>query len=58
MGDIVISLERAAVQAEEIGNTFEREIMFLCVHSVLHLLGWDHETSPEDERALIDRQSL
>lgn len=56
LGDIVISLERAAVQAEEIGNTFEREIMFLCVHSVLHLLGWDHETSPEDERAMIDRQ--
>lgn len=56
LGDIVISLERAAAQAEEIGNTFEREVMFLCVHSVLHLLGWDHETSEEDERAMIDEQ--
>jgi probable rRNA maturation factor len=56
LGDIVISLERAAAQAEEIGNTFEREVMFLCVHSVLHLLGYDHETSEADERAMIDRQ--
>ncbi|HPT84881.1 MAG TPA: rRNA maturation RNase YbeY [Bacillota bacterium] len=56
LGDIVISLERAATQAEEIGNTFEREVMFLCVHSVLHLLGWDHETSKEDERAMIEEQ--
>jgi probable rRNA maturation factor len=56
LGDIVISLERAAAQAEEIGNTFEREVMFLCVHSVLHLLGWDHETSEADERAMIEKQ--
>ncbi len=56
LGDIVISLERAAVQAEEIGNTFEREVMFLCVHSTLHLLGWDHVTSDEDERAMIEEQ--
>ena len=56
LGDIVISLERAAAQAEEIGNSFEREVMFLCVHSVLHLLGWDHETSEADERAMIDEQ--
>lgn len=56
LGDIVISLERAAAQAMEIGNTFEREVMFLCVHSVLHLLGYDHETSEADERAMIDRQ--
>ena len=58
LGDIVISLERAAAQAEEIGNTFAREVMFLCVHSTLHLLGWDHETSDEDERAMIAAQKV
>jgi metalloprotein, YbeY/UPF0054 family len=56
LGDIVISLERARTQAEEIGNTFEREVMFLCVHSTLHLLGWDHETSAEDEREMFAMQ--
>lgn len=51
LGDIVISIERAKEQAKEIGNTFLEEIAFLAVHSVLHLLGYDHERSPEDEEA-------
>ena len=42
LGDMVLSLERAAVQAEEYGHTLEREIAYLTVHSVLHLLGYDH----------------
>ncbi len=49
IGDIVVSLERAAEQAEEYGHSLEREVGFLCVHSVLHLLGFDHEVSEEDE---------
>ncbi len=49
IGDIVVSLERAAEQAEEYGHSLEREVGFLCVHSVLHLLGFDHEISQEDE---------
>ena len=49
LGDIVISLERAREQAREIGNTFLYEVAFLTVHSVLHLLGFDHERSPEDD---------
>lgn len=56
LGDIVLSLEKAAEQAELIGNSFLREVSFLTVHSVLHLLGYDHETSPEDERDMFDRQ--
>ena len=49
LGDIVISIERAAAQARELGNTFLYEIAFLVIHSTLHLLGYDHERSPEDD---------
>ena len=56
LGDIVISTERAEVQAKEIGNTFLEEVSFLTVHSVLHLLGYDHETSEKDEDDMFSRQ--
>ncbi len=42
LGDIVISLDTAKRQAEEYGHSLEREIGFLTVHSMLHLLGYDH----------------
>ena len=56
LGDIVLSLERAREQAAELGHSYEREAAFLCVHSVLHLLGYDHERSPEDEEIMCERQ--
>ncbi|MBE6566718.1 MAG: rRNA maturation RNase YbeY [Ruminococcaceae bacterium] len=57
LGDIVLSLEQAALQAEEYGHSFEREVAFLTVHSMLHLLGYDHETGEEDEADMRRRQS-
>ena len=49
LGDIVISLERAAEQAGELGHSFLHEVAFLTIHSTLHLLGYDHEIGPEEE---------
>ena len=57
LGDIVLSLEKAKEQAEEYGHPFEREVAFLTVHSMLHLLGYDHETGEEDELEMRRRQS-
>lgn len=58
LGDIVISLERAEEQAAELGNTPLREIAFLAVHSTLHLLGYDHETSALGEEIMCHKQRL
>ena len=57
LGDIVLSLEKAKSQAEEYGHSFEREVAFLTVHSTLHLLGYDHETSEEEEKDMFARQN-
>lgn len=56
LGDVVISLETAVKQAEMYGHSLEREVGFLTVHSILHLLGYDHETSPLDERIMREKE--
>ncbi len=58
LGDIVLSLERAAEQATEFGHSYERECAFLTVHSVLHLLGYDHVDSEEDEMEMREHQRV
>lgn len=56
LGDVVISLETAIKQAAIFGHSLEREIGFLTVHSTLHLLGYDHELSPLDERIMREKE--
>lgn len=57
LGDIVISLEKAMEQAREYGHGFVRELAFLTVHSMLHLLGYDH-IREEDEKEMFGKQEL
>lgn len=49
LGDIVLSAERANKQSEQFGHSFEREVGYLVCHSVLHLLGYDHENDEDRE---------
>ena len=58
LGDMCISVERARAQAEEYGHSFEREICYLSVHSVLHLLGYDHLDEGEMKRQMRQREEV
>lgn len=52
LGDIAISYERVQEQAAAYGHSPERELAYLVVHGMLHLLGYDHERSPDDASAM------
>ena len=54
LGDVVISLERAEEQAAEFGHSLQREVCYLTVHSMLHLLGYDH--MEPDEKAVMRKK--
>lgn len=56
LGDLAISYERVAAQAAEYGHSAERELAYLTVHGVLHLLGYDHERGPDDAAAMRARE--
>lgn len=56
LGSIVICVDRALQQAREYGHSPRREFAFLAAHSTLHLLGYDHETSDEDEEEMFALQ--
>ncbi len=57
LGDIYICLDRAKEQASEYGHSLLRELSFLSVHGLLHLLGYDHQTK-EDENVMFGLQEL
>lgn len=64
LGDIVISVERALEQSLAYNHSFEREMCFLVVHSMLHLLGYDHMTPEEEsemkalQEAILDQMGI
>ena len=52
LGDVVISLDTAWMQAEERGETLEEELNFLLIHGILHLFGFDHEGTASEARRM------
>lgn len=57
LGDIYISYDKAKEQSEEYGHSLERELSFLTIHGLLHLLGYDH-MEKEEEKIMFEKQEL
>ena len=58
LGDIIISLETATRQAAEYGHSLERELAYLTVHGILHLLGYDHMTEEEKKEMRQEEEHI
>lgn len=58
LGDIVISVDHAVKQAESYGHSLQREIAFLTVHSMLHLLGYDHVNGGLEQMKMREKEEL
>ena len=56
LGDMCISLERATAQAKEFGHSVKREVGYLTIHSMLHLLGYDHLDEGEQKKQMRERE--
>ncbi|MDO4732987.1 MAG: rRNA maturation RNase YbeY [Bacillota bacterium] len=58
LGDIVINTDRCAQQAEAYGHSYERELVFLFIHGLLHLMGYDHELGEAEEKEMFGLQDV
>lgn len=58
LGDVIISVEQARRQAQDYGHSMAREVGFLTVHGVLHLLGWDHEEPADESRMMAKTEEI
>ncbi len=56
IGDIVVSVETIDRQCMEFGNSFEEEFFYILIHGVLHIVGYDHETSDQDAQTMFELQ--
>ena len=58
LGDILICVARARSQAEEYGHSLRRELAFLTAHSMLHLLGYDHQTKAQEQEMFAKQEQI